>query len=201
MSVTSARTSGPSLVAKREQPVWRQRLQRAYNRRSTTRSLAALKRSSGNWRIVEPHRRPAVRKAWTSGRCIALGCTPCAGPVAEDDVESINALILRSAVRSRSLAELESTPSLAGHCSDIEPRLRKVMGYRHLPRLRDALKRELKIDRDAEEESRQSGAAESFPRNLTRAASLVRRSRAVPASAVQTISRGFACLAPARIVM
>ena len=29
---------------------------------------------------------------------------------------------------------------------DIEPRLRKVMGYRHLPRLRDALKRELKID-------------------------------------------------------
>ena len=29
---------------------------------------------------------------------------------------------------------------------DIEPRLRKVMGYRHLPKLRDALKRELKID-------------------------------------------------------
>ena len=26
------------------------------------------------------------------------------------------------------------------------PRLRKVMGYRHLPRLRDALKRKLKID-------------------------------------------------------
>ena len=29
---------------------------------------------------------------------------------------------------------------------DIEPRLRKVMGYRHLPRLREALKRELNID-------------------------------------------------------
>ena len=29
---------------------------------------------------------------------------------------------------------------------DIEPRLRKVMGYRHLPTLRAALKRELKID-------------------------------------------------------
>ena len=29
---------------------------------------------------------------------------------------------------------------------DIEPRVRKVMGYRHLPTLRAALKRELKID-------------------------------------------------------
>ncbi len=30
---------------------------------------------------------------------------------------------------------------------DIEPRLRKVMGYRHLPKLREALQRELKIAR------------------------------------------------------
>jgi putative transposase len=29
---------------------------------------------------------------------------------------------------------------------DIEPRLRKIMGYRHLPKLRDAIIRELKID-------------------------------------------------------
>ena len=35
---------------------------------------------------------------------------------------------------------------LATALLDIEPRLRKVMGYRHLPKLRDALKRELKID-------------------------------------------------------
>ena len=30
---------------------------------------------------------------------------------------------------------------------EIEPRLRKVMGYRHLLQLREALQRELKIDR------------------------------------------------------
>ena len=35
---------------------------------------------------------------------------------------------------------------LATALLDIEPRLRKVMGYRHLPTLRAALKRELKID-------------------------------------------------------
>ena len=31
---------------------------------------------------------------------------------------------------------------------DIEPRLRKIMGYRHLPKLRDAIIRELKIDNE-----------------------------------------------------
>ena len=30
---------------------------------------------------------------------------------------------------------------------DIEPRLRKVMGYRHLPKLREALQRELKLEK------------------------------------------------------
>ena len=35
---------------------------------------------------------------------------------------------------------------LATALLDIEPRLRKVMGYRYLPTLRAALKRELKID-------------------------------------------------------
>ena len=35
---------------------------------------------------------------------------------------------------------------LATALLDIEPRLRKVMGYRHLPTFRIALKRELKIN-------------------------------------------------------
>ena len=36
---------------------------------------------------------------------------------------------------------------LATALVDIEPRLRKVRGYRHLPKLREALQRELKIER------------------------------------------------------
>ena len=35
---------------------------------------------------------------------------------------------------------------LATALVDIEPRLRRVIGYRHLPKLREALKRELKIE-------------------------------------------------------
>ena len=46
----------------------------------------------------------------------------------------------------RSLVERGRQRWLATALLDIEPRLRRVMGYRHLPKLRAALKRELKID-------------------------------------------------------
>jgi hypothetical protein len=38
---------------------------------------------------------------------------------------------------------------LAASLSDIEPRLRRVKGYRHLPKLRDAMQRDLKNKRAA----------------------------------------------------
>ena len=54
-----------SYLAKREQPVWRQRLQRAYNRPEYDEVLPPSSRSSMSWRIGT-NRRPAVwRKAWT----------------------------------------------------------------------------------------------------------------------------------------
>ena len=54
-----------SYLAKSEQPAWRQRLQRAYNRPGTTRPSPPSNRSSMSWRIGT-NRRPAVwRKAST----------------------------------------------------------------------------------------------------------------------------------------
>ena len=62
-------------------------------------------------------------------------------------LESINALIEeRCAKVDHWQNSSQRQRWLATALLDIEPRLRKVMGYRHLPRLRDALKRELKID-------------------------------------------------------
>ena len=53
----------------------------------------------------------------------------------------------KNAVRRSIAGRTRATPPLAGdRACRIEPRLRKVMGYRHLPKLRDALQRELKID-------------------------------------------------------
>ena len=62
-------------------------------------------------------------------------------------LESINALIEeRCAKVDHWQNSSQRHRWLATALLDIEPRLRKVMGYRHLPRLRDALKRQLKID-------------------------------------------------------
>ena len=62
-------------------------------------------------------------------------------------LESINALIEeRCAKVDHWQNSSQRQRWLATALLDIEPRLRKVMGYRYLPRLRDALKRELKID-------------------------------------------------------
>ena len=62
-------------------------------------------------------------------------------------LESINALIEeRCAKVDHWQNSSQRHRWLATALLDIEPRLRKVMGYRHLPKLRDALKRELKID-------------------------------------------------------
>ena len=62
-------------------------------------------------------------------------------------LESINALIEeRCAKVDHWQNSSQRQRWLATALLDIEPRLRKVMGYRHLPRLRDALKRALKID-------------------------------------------------------
>jgi hypothetical protein len=41
---------------------------------------------------------------------------------------------------------------------DIEPRLRKVRGYRHLPKLREALKRDLKIEQMSSTSSKRKAA-------------------------------------------
>ena len=62
-------------------------------------------------------------------------------------IESVNALIEeRCAKVDHWKTSNQRQRWLATALTDIEPRLRKVMGYRHLPKLREALKRELKIE-------------------------------------------------------
>ena len=84
--------------------------------------------------MTSPHRHsPLTSLAWSHH--------------APTPLESINALIEeRCAKVDHWQNSSQRQRWLATALLDIEPRLRKVMGYRHLPRLRDALKRELKID-------------------------------------------------------
>ena len=139
-----------SYLAKTEQPLWRQRLQRAYQRPEYEEAVAALTQlhdeledrnqsaagslAEGLNETLTLHR---LRLYGVLGR--SLKTTNC--------LESINALVEeRCAKVDRWQNSSQRHRWLATALLEIEPRLRKVMGYRHLPTLRDALQRELKID-------------------------------------------------------
>ena len=65
----------------------------------------------------------------------------------DENFESVNALVEeRCAKVDHWKNSSQRQRWLATALVDIEPRLRRVIGYRHLPKLREALKRELKIE-------------------------------------------------------
>ena len=139
-----------SYLAKTEQPLWRQRLQRAYHRPEYDEAVAALRQLHGE---LEDRNQSAARSL-TEGfdetlTLHRLGLYGVLGRSLKTTncLESINALVEeRCAKVDRWQNSSQRHRWLATALVDIEPRLRKVMGYRHLPKLRDALQRELKID-------------------------------------------------------
>jgi putative transposase len=137
-------------VSKSEQVHWRQRLQRAYNRPEYKEALGALEKlhaeleernqsaagslSEGLEETLTLHR---LGVYGVLGR--SLKTTNC--------LESVNALVEERCAKVDHWKNSSQRHRWLGTALvDIEPRLRKVVGYRHLPKLRDALKRELAID-------------------------------------------------------
>ena len=109
-----------SYLAKREQPVWRQRLQRAYNRPEYDEALAALQ--SLQHELEDRNQSAAGSLAEGLDETLTLHRLGVYGVLGRslkttNGLESINALIEERWREGRSLAELESTPSLAGHCA------------------------------------------------------------------------------------
>ena len=139
-----------SYLAKREQPVWRQRLQRAYNRPEYDEALAALQ--SLQHELEDRNQSAAGSLAEGLDETLTLHRLGVYGVLGRslkttNGLESINALIEERCAKVDPWQNLKSTPALARHGA---PGHRAAStqgdGYRHLPRLRDALKRELKID-------------------------------------------------------
>ena len=130
-------------LSKTEQAVWRKRLQRAYERPEYNEARAALEERNqsaaasleeGLEETLTLHR---LGVYGVLGR--SLKTTNC--------LESVNALVEERCAKvdhwkNSSQRQRWLTTALI----DIEPRLRKVIGYRHLPQLHEALKRELKIE-------------------------------------------------------
>ena len=141
-----------SYLPKTEQASWRQRLQRAYNRPTYEEAVAGLdtlhrELTAEPIRGRQPRRRPrgdpdAARLGLYGVLGRSLKTTNC--------LESVNALVEeRCAKVDHWQNSSQRHRRLATAVLDIEPRLRKLMGDRHLPTLRAALTRALKIDTPA----------------------------------------------------
>ena len=139
-----------SHLAKHEQAAWRQRLQRAYNRPDYDEALGALETLLGE--LDERNQSAAGSLAEGLDETLTLHRLGVYGVLGRsfkttNCLESVNALVEeRCAKVDHWQTSSQRHRWLATALLDIEPRLRKVMGYRHLSTLRDALKRELKID-------------------------------------------------------
>lgn len=137
-------------LPKREQATWRQRLQRAYERPTYAEARAALqalyeeleqKNQSAAASLLE-----GLEETLTLHRLGLYGVlgrsfktTNC--------LESVNAIVEeRCSKVDRWQNSKQRHRWLATALVDIEPRMRRVKGHRHLPKLRDALMRELKIE-------------------------------------------------------
>ena len=139
-----------SHLAKHEQAAWRQRLQCAYNRPDYDEALGALETLLGE--LDERNQSAAGSLAEGLDETLTLHRLGVYGVLGRsfkttNCLESVNALVEE---RCAKVDHLQTSSQrhrwLATALLDIEPRLRKVMGYRHLSKLRNALKRDLKID-------------------------------------------------------
>jgi len=140
-----------SHLPKGEQATWRSRLQRAYERPTYTEAKAALHRLQRDLEV----RNQSAARSLTEGleetvtlHRLGLFAILGASFKTTNCLESINALVEERCAKVDHWTNSNQRQRwLAAALLDIEPRLRKVKGYRHLPRLREALQRELNIDK------------------------------------------------------
>ena len=139
-----------SYLAKKEQAAWRRRLQHAYNRPTYAEALAALEELHAE--LKETNQSAARSLAEGLEETLTLHRLGVYGVLGlsfktTNCLESVNASVEeRCAKVDHWKNSSQRQRWLATALVDIEPRQRKVRGYRHLPKLRDALQRELNND-------------------------------------------------------
>ena len=137
-------------LAKQEQASWRQRLPRAYNRPEYDEARTALE--TLHRELEDRNQSAAGSLAEGLDETLTLHRLGLYGVLGRslkttNCLESINALVEeRCAKVDHWQNSSQRHRWLATALLDIDPRVRKVMGYRHLPKLRAGLKRDLKID-------------------------------------------------------
>ena len=139
-----------SYLSRSEQAPLRKRLQRAYDRPDYDEALTAL--TQIHRELEERNQSAAASLEEGLGETLTLhrlGVYAVLGRSFKTTncLESVNALVEeRCAKVDHWKNSSQRQRWMATALVDIEPRLRKVVGYRHLPKLREALQRELKIE-------------------------------------------------------
>ena len=139
-----------SYLSKGEQAPWRKRLQRAYNRPNYEEARAELQKLHGE--LEDRNQSAAASLAEGFEETLTLHRLGVYGVLGRslkttNCLESVNALVEeRCAKVDHWKNSSQRHRWLATSLLEIEPRLRKLMGYRHLSKLREALKQELKIE-------------------------------------------------------
>jgi putative transposase len=139
-----------SYLSRSEQTPLRKRLQRAYDRPEYDEALTAL--TQIHRELEDRNQSAAASLEEGLGETLTLhrlGVYAVLGRSFKTTncLESVNALVEeRCAKVDHWKNSSQRQRWLATALVDIEPRLRKVVGYRHLPKLREALQRELKIE-------------------------------------------------------
>lgn len=147
-----------SHLARDEQAAWRRRLQQAYNRPTYKEALEALTRIHRE--LQDRNADAAASLAEGFEETLTLHRLGVAGVLGRslrttNGLESVNAMVEERCTKVDAWKNSNQRHRwLAAALLDIEPRLRKLLGYRHLPKLQEAIKRELKIERSEEESKR-----------------------------------------------
>jgi len=139
-----------SYLSKSEQVSWRQRLQRAYNRPEYKEAFAAIQKIHSE--LEERNQSAAASLEEGLEETLTLHRLGVYGVLGRslkttNCLESVNALVEERCAKVDHWKNSNQRQRwLATALVDIEPRLRRVKGYRHLSKLREALRKELRIE-------------------------------------------------------
>jgi putative transposase len=149
-----------SHLPRNEQGAWRRRLQLAYNRPTEAEARKALERIHRE--LLEHNQSAAASLAEGLEETLTLHRLGLAALLGRsfrttNVLESVNALVEERCAKVDAWKNSHQRQRwLATALLDIEPRLRKVLGCLHLPKLQEAIKKELNIERSEGQQKRKA---------------------------------------------
>lgn len=142
-----------SCLPRRDQPAWRRRLQRAYHRPTYDEARRDLRKIRTELDAINQSAVASLDEGFEETLTLhRLGVFPLVGRSLKTTnlLESVNAQAEQRCGRVDHWQNSNQTHRwLAAALLDIEPRLRRLFGYRHLPRLRTAIQQDLGIHPDS----------------------------------------------------